>query len=66
MGVRVNVLKAVVVEVKRLPEKICIHDRTYWSLEFKYDCYGRESDATRIFDSEEEALQIQVGYEFEV
>ena len=60
-----NVLKAVVTEVNNNPVKHSFNGRDYWTIEVKYDCYGRISTKDLYFNTEEEADAVEAGYEFE-
>lgn len=60
-----NVLTAVVTGIKTNPHKITISRRDYWAIDVEHDCYGRVSDKRLLFDTEEEADSVEIGYEFE-
>lgn len=60
-----NVLKAVVVAVNNNPVKHSISGKDYWTIEVEYDCYGSISTRDLYFKTEDEANNIEAGYEFE-
>ncbi|MEK4343240.1 MULTISPECIES: hypothetical protein [Brevibacillus] len=62
-----NLVDAVVTKVLSKPrfnDKYAEDGVTWWEVDVEYNCYGRLNERTMVFDSKDEADEVQIGYEF--
>lgn len=57
-----NRVKATVKEIVGEPKEKYKH----WFLTVKFDSHGKEGETDLMFDTKEQAEQIEVGYEFKI
>jgi hypothetical protein len=60
----VNLCKAYVVEVLDAPKFYRFESAEWWQVIVLYECEGIMSTKPLIFDTREEAEEVDVGYEF--
>ncbi|MCL1655454.1 hypothetical protein M2T79_02515 [Elizabethkingia miricola] len=56
-----NLVDCYVTEVIKLNHNTVLDK---WVVEVKYDCYGRIDTTMLLFNTEEEAKSVKIGYEF--
>ena len=60
-----NVLDHYVTKVIGKPYMKRYADKLWWCLEVEYNCYGHPGTKELIFNTEDEAKQVKVGYVFQ-
>ncbi|WP_086985199.1 hypothetical protein [Elizabethkingia miricola] len=60
-----NLVDCYVTEVTGIyPPNEKYSDLDKWAVEVKYDCYGRIDTTMLLFNTEEEAKSVKIGYNF--
>lgn len=60
-----NLLKHEVTKVITSPYRKNYSGSVVWNVVVEYDCYGQKGITTLLFNSEEEAKSVKVGYCFD-